>query len=142
MSNLRLLHDQNIDGVALSQDLSQRAFNLQNSPHRRLAFTKDRLFMYSPIFLLRKKSMLTGIFDEQIVTLQETGLIEFWTEKYIDHRSINKKHREPSTLRIENIAAAFEICAAMHLISFIVFILEIFSMKYRCVKCFLDYLTY
>lgn len=141
MSNLQMFHDSNIEGVLFSQDLTQK-LNLQNSPKKHSAFTKDRLFMYSPVFLLRKKSMLTRIFDIQLKRLEEIGLIEFWIERYTHHRNPNKKQKKPSKLRIENIVAAFQICGIMYLISFGVFIFEIISTKRQIVKCFLDYLTH
>lgn len=140
--NLQTLYDQQIDGVVLASDLSQKAFNLENSPNRRLAFTKDRLFMYSPVFLFRKKSVLTAVFNRQLQTLRETGLIEFWTKNFIDDRKTKSKQREPSKLQMENILAVFQICGIMYLISFVVFILEVISMKYRRVKYILDFLTY
>lgn len=142
MSNLQMFYDSDIEGVVFSQDLTQKAFNLQNSPNKHLAFTKDRLFMYSPVFLLRKKSMLTRIFDIQLQRLEEIGLIEFWIERYTYKRNPNIKQRKPSKLRIENIVAAFQICSIMYLISFVVFIFEIISTKRQIVKCFLDYLTH
>lgn len=142
MSNLPILYDKNIEGVALATDLTQKAFNLQNSPRRRLAFTKDRLFMYSPVFLFRKKSMLKEVFDEQIQNLSETGFIEFWMKKYTDHRNVNKKQRQPSKLRMENIEAAFQICGVMYLISFSVFLFELISTKYQSIKYSIDYLTH
>lgn len=141
-TNQIILYDENIEGVALSTDLSQRSFNLENSPNRHLAFTKDRLLMYSPVFLYPKKSMLRDTLNEQMLTLRETGLIEFWIRSYTDDRKEKIKQRDPSTLRIENIFAAFEICGILYLISFIVFILEMISRKSRIVKYALDFLTY
>lgn len=141
-ANLRALYDEDINGVVLGSDISQKAFNLENSPHRRLGFTKDRLFMYSPVFLFRKKSILTEVMNKQLQTLRETGLIEFWTKNYIDDRKAKSKQRQPSKLRMENILAAFHICGIMYLISFIVFIFEVISAKFNRIKSILDYLTY
>lgn len=140
--NLRSLYDDDIDGVVLASDISQKAFNLENSPHRRLGFTKDRLFMYSPVFLFRKKSVLTTVINKQLQTLRETGLIEFWIKNYIDDRKPRSKQREPTKLRMENILAAFQICGIMYFVSLLVFVLELFSVKYEKVKRVLDYFTY
>lgn len=141
-SNLLILYDENIEGVALSTDLNQRSFNLENSPNRRIAFTRDRLLMYSPVFLYPKKSMLRDAFNNQLLKLRETGLIEFWIRSYGDDRKEKTKQRDPSTLRIENIIAAFEICGILYLISLIVFIFEMISSKCRIIKRALDFLTY
>lgn len=136
------MYDQEINVVAFAIDLTQKSFNLKNSPERRLAFTKDRLFMYSPVFIFRKKSLLTSIIDRKLQMLRETGLIEFWIENNIDDRNSNLEQKEPTRLKIENILAAFQICSLMYLISFIVFIIEIKCTKYPPIKYVIDYLTY
>lgn len=136
-----MLYDQHFDGVVLSNDLNLRAFHLQNFPHR-LGLTKDRLQIYYAVFLFPKKAIHARIFNEKMAMLQETGHIEFWIKNFTDHRIFISKQRQPSKLRMANIAAIFQICAAMYLISFVIFIMEIISKKCRCVKQFLDYLTY
>lgn len=141
-ANLQTLYDSDIKGVVFSSDLSQKSFNLRNSPNRRLAFSKDRLFMYSPVFFFRKKSILTTEFNEQIQTLRETGLIEFWTKNFIDDRKPESKHTQPTKLKMKNILGAFQICGIMLLISVIVFLLEIISVKFQHIKHILDYFTY
>lgn len=140
--NLRTLYDDDINAVVLASDISQKAFNLENSPHRRVGFTRDRLLMYSPVFLFRNKSMLTTVINNELQLLQETGLIEFWTKNYIDDRKPKSKHRKPTKLRMENIVAAFQICGIMYFVSFIVFILEVISVRYHRIKRILDYFTY
>lgn len=142
MTNLRNLYDSEIDTVALATDLSIKSFNLKNSPNRRIEFTKNRLFMYSPVFLFRKKSILTNTFNKQLQTLREIGLIEFWTKNAIDVRSSRPRGRQPSKLQMNNVLGAFQICGVMYFISFIVFILEIIAVKFKFIKRFLDYLTY
>lgn len=136
------MYDQEIDGVAFATDLTQKSFNLKNAPGRRLAFTKDRLFMYSPVFIYRKKSLLTAVIDRKLQMLRETGLIEFWIENNIDDRNTKSEQKGPSRLQIENVLAAFQICGFMYLISFIVFIIEINCAKYPRIKFVIDYLTY
>ncbi|XP_031623062.1 uncharacterized protein LOC116340616 [Contarinia nasturtii] len=140
--NLRALSNGDIVGVVLATDLAQKRFNLKNYPSRRLAFTKDRLYMYSPVFLFRKKSALRKVFNKQLLALREAGLIEFWTKHFIDHRKLKDKRKPPSKLRIENLYSVFHICGIIYAISVMVFILEIFSAKYQHIKRILDYLTY
>lgn len=143
MANIpKLFRKENKGNVALAIDLTQKAFNLQNFPHHRIAFTKDRLFMYSPVFLLKKKSMLCGVFNEQLKTLRETGLIEYWVQSYTDHRSEKLTQKEPSKLRLGSIFAAFEICGIMYLIGSIIFTMEIISRKLARVKFIIDYFTH
>lgn len=140
MTNLRSLYDTDINGVAFSTDLVQKAFNLRN-PERRMAFTKDRLFMYSPVFIFRRKSPMTRVFNEQMQTLQEFGLVDFWTRNRIESPKTVSKNK-PSSLELKNILAAFQICGVMYLISFFVFLLEVISVKFQRLKNILDYFTY
>ena len=128
--------------VVLSSDLIQKCFNSKKSPDKRLPFTKDRLFMFAVGIYLRKKSMLTPIFNHHLQLHREAGLIDLWTRKYVDDSKSKLKHREPSKLHMENVIAAFQICSIMCFISFIVFILEIFSCKCRRLQLAIDYLTY
>lgn len=73
MENIRKFYDDNVNGVALSTELMQKAFSMAH-PHRRLGFTKDRLYMSSSVFLFRKKSMLTRVFNDEILKLKEFGV--------------------------------------------------------------------
>lgn len=142
MTNLKELHDSDIDGVGLANHLSWKYFNLVNSPHRRLGFTKDRLLMYSPVFYFRKKSVLKEVFNEQLQRLREIGLTQYWIKKYIDDRIVKRHQREPKRLQIKSIFAAFEICIIFYFISFVVFILEMLSTRCQRIKVFIDFLTY
>lgn len=139
--NLRALYNNDFNGVVLSTDLSQKSFNLENSP-RRLGFTKNRLFMYSPVFLFPKKSPLTSVFNQELQTLREAGLIEFWTKLFVDDRKPKSRHRQPSKLQLDHIFAAFQICGVLYVFSFIVFVLEVISTKCHRIKYILDFLTY
>lgn len=134
-------YNNNIDGVVLSNHLSLHYFNLVNSPQRRLSFTKDRLFVYFPAILFRKKSILKELFNEEMQKLTQAGLVQLWTTKYMDSRNM-KINRIPETIQMEHIIGAFYICLALYLVSFITFISEVISVKCRRVKRILDYLTY
>lgn len=142
MDNLRNFYDQNIDGVALANELVLSAFN-HRYPNRHLRFTKDRLYMTSLVFLFPKKSMLTRVFNDEILKLKEFGLNVVWKEKSINLRKKDKsKKTEPTKLAFDNILAAFQICGVLYVLSFFVFVLEIMSVKYPRIKCVLDFFTY
>lgn len=141
MDNLRKLHESNIDGVAFSNNLLQKAFNVKY-PERHLAFTNDRLFMYSPVFIFQRKSAMTRLFNKQLQALQEFGLIDFWTKNRINTHAKSSKNIKPSILQLKNILAAFQICAVMYSVSFIVFIFEVISVRFQRIKSILDYFTY
>lgn len=141
-TNLPYLYESNSDGVAFVTDLTQRSFNIKYAPARRLEFTKDRLYMFSPVYLYPKRSLLISVIDHQLQLLREAGLIRFWIATSTDDHKPNPKQREPTKLQIENVLAAFQIVALMYFISFIVFIIEIKCANYPRIKYVIDYLTY
>lgn len=142
MDNFRFINtNSNVNAVAFTSNLVQKAYNLKN-PQSRLGFTKDRLFMHSTVIVFRKKSVLTTIFNEKLMTLREFGLIDYWMRNSIDDRKSKSKKTEPAQLRLENIVAAFQICGVLYLIGLVVFMLEVISTKCKRVKCILDYFNY
>lgn len=99
--------------------------------------------MYSAVFLFRKKSALRTVFNKHLWTLRENGLIDFWTNHFLDHgRKLNDKYRPPTKLRIQNLISVFHICGIMYSISMMVFVLEIIGTKCQHIKQILDYITY
>lgn len=141
MKSLREFYDSNVDGVALATDLLQKTFNSEN-PQRHLEFTKNRLSMFSTVFVFRKKSMLRDIFTNQLLRLQEFGLPEFWKNNRVPEGKVKSKKTRPTKLRLVNVLAVFQICGILYFISFVVFVLEILSVKFPRIKYVLDLLTY
>lgn len=141
MENLNIFYDSNIEGVAFANDLLLKTFNLKN-PNRRLAFTKDRFLPYSPVFLFRKKSPMTRVFNRQIQSLQQSGLIDYWTKERIDPHESKSTKTKPSTLELKSVFAAFQICGVLYMFSCFLFILEMMSVKCQRIKQILDYFTY
>lgn len=90
---------------------------------------------------MRKHSFLTRMFNEKIGQCKESGLIDHWLAKYTRH-PMKMKHIKPHRLGIPNILAILQISAVMWVISFIVFLLEVFSPPHGFVRKVLDFLTY
>lgn len=139
--NFTMLYDKENNGVMLATDLFVKLFNLKH-PHRRMIFTKDRLIRFSPIILYRKNSVLTSVFNKQLQALIENGLIDYWTKNYMDTHQANSKQRQLSKIRMRNVFAIFQTCAVAYLISCMVFVLEIISVKCHRIKIVNEYLTY
>lgn len=130
------------DGVVFANEISQRYFNLMNPSHNRLAFTNGWI-TYTGSFYYPKETMLKDLFTEHLQRFRENGLITHWTHQFTDvHSSKLPQKVPPMKLRIENILIAFQIVAIMYLISFIVFILEIITVKFHRIRYAIDYLTY
>lgn len=134
------MHDNDTNAVAYSTKLCLLSYNLHNPQHR-LAGTKDHLHMFPSIFFFRKTSPLVMEFNRQLQLLQESGLIEYWIKNITNPHKSNEKSA-PTKLQMKSILAVFQFCGAMYVVSFIVFILEIVSMKSKRVKCIIEYITY
>lgn len=128
------------NSVALTNEFSLNYFNLF-LPGRRLGHTKDRLFTFDNVFYFHKPSMLKDPFNEELYKYHEAGLIRYWIKQYSDTRNI-KEERMASKLEIGNISGAFQICALMYFISFVVSILEVISGRCPRVRYVLEYFTY
>lgn len=143
ITKLEEFHDSGIDGVILVNRISWKHFNLLHSPLRRLEFSTDQLFMYSPAFFFNKKSALRSVFNDELRKLRESGMVDHWINRYIeDHKTKLKTNQEPVKLKIGNIAAIFYVCISMYVVSFIVFICELLSVRYGYMKNIIDFLTY
>lgn len=88
---------------------------------------------------LSKKSPYTTAFNEALVRLIETGIVQYWKESIL-YRSVDpimtglfdktgKKNVGPEMLRMENVQGAFLLLGAGDLICILVFIAEL-SLKF------------
>lgn len=141
LTKLEQFHDNDINGVVLSNYMSWEYFNLINSPRRRLGFTLDRLFMYCPAFFFPKKSVLKRVFNKELLRLQEMGLIEHWMKKYMDKRKMIP-NQHPQQFQMSHFSAAFEISFVLYLISMFIFILELLSYRNLRIKIVIEWLNY
>lgn len=137
---LKNLEDDDTNVVAFSTKMCMLLYNSQNAQHP-LASTKDNLYMFSSIFLFRKTSPLVTEFNKQLQSLKEAGLIDYWIRCFTGTRKSNAK-RNPTKLEMTSILAAFQFCGVVYIVSFVIFILEMFSMRSKCIKRIIDYLTY
>lgn len=135
-----------LDGVTYSNNLQVKYFNRLNSPTFTLHSTKDRLFLMPVVIYFPKCSVLPNLFNNRMIFYREFGLIEYWTQQYTDSRSQlqSQKYEKPlpKKLNIKNIIGIVEIYLVLLLLSGLVFIFELLSVKFAILKCFLDYLTY
>lgn len=129
------------DGVHYINDVTVNYFNSMLKHKRPIGYTRDIVRHVTPNFYFHKLSILTWMFNQKIQTCLELGLVSHWKAKYQRNRK-QKKQRYPKKLRISNILAIVRISAVFYLIAFIVFVMETFGRRNRCIKKVLDYLTY
>lgn len=125
-------HSDDINGVVIASDIICRYFNVMNSPHRRIEFSKDRLFLYTMVYYFPKRSPFEEIFNVKVQEFQDAGILIHYVHRYDDrHRS--KYYKSYAKFQISGLFAPLGIC---------VFILEMISKKYQRIKYFIDFFTY
>lgn len=128
-------------GVLFSFDFIINYFNSMKKPHRRITYTHDVVRQHNPVYYFRKHSVLTWMFDQQLLACTESGLISYWASKYQCERKKNKG-KEPKKLEIHNISIMLQISIVMYAFASVVFVLELMTPYHRHIKNFLDFLTY
>lgn len=129
-------------GVVFTNEIVVQYFKLVTKAHQ-MDFTRDVLRQQTSVFYFQKNSILTDMFNRKIGICQETGLMQYWLARFSRIKEGKRsKYRPPSKLSLTNIMAVLKISAILYIVSVIVFVLEIISPNYICIKRFLDYLTY
>lgn len=138
---LRKLSSGEWNGVSLTNEISVNYLNHMNKSSRQIEFTRDALRTIDPVFYFQKHSILTRMFNEKIQICQESGLTKRWISQYT-HKLKKVEHKEPKKLGMPSVIAILKISAAMYLLAFIVFLLEMFKNSHKRIEQFLDFLTY
>ncbi|XP_037046524.1 glutamate receptor ionotropic, delta-2-like [Bradysia coprophila] len=135
--------DRELTGAVYCNDLQMKYFNLLN-PLRRLQMTKDRLFLMSVVIYFNHVSALQPIFDQELLLLTDSGLIQYWAQEFTDGRLDSKKNRQriPKKLNIQNVLAIFEICLGLLTICLLVFVLEKIGTRFTWLRNIIEKLTY
>lgn len=138
------VYDRDLSGAVYCNDLQMKYFNLLNVPLRRLQLTKDRLFLMSVVIYFTHVSVLQPIFDQELLSLTDSGLIQYWAREFTDGRSQTKNYmqRIPKKLNIENVLATFQICTGLLVFCLFVFVLEKFGTRFTYVRSVIENLTY
>lgn len=135
------LSNGDLNGVVYIHAHSVEYFNLIY-PFQRLEYTESRAFINFPVFYFAKHSKFVDAFNQQLNLFIESGLIEYWTERFIDRKKYEKRDKIPQKLGVNGILAIFTICTALYTISLLVFIAEILSDKFAFLKRSIENLTY
>ncbi|KAG4073596.1 hypothetical protein HA402_000820 [Bradysia odoriphaga] len=138
------VYDRELTGAVYCNDLQMKYFNLLNVPLRRLQMTKDRLFLMPVVIYFNHVSTLQPIFDQELLLLTDSGLIQYWAQEFTDGRLDSKNHRQriPKKLNIQNVLAIFQTCSGLLAICLFVFVLEKFGTRFTCLRNIIENLTY
>lgn len=117
-------------------------FNQINFPDYNLHFSKENLVRLSGIFYYSNDSLvLRRKFDRRIRHLQYYGLIEHYQRMFRGtKREIDTK--EARILRLARVSPIFRICGVLLILSFLVFLLELYAYKFPMIRDIMEYLTY
>lgn len=139
----RQVYNKELSGAVYCNDFQVKYFNLLNAPVV-LQMTKDRLFLMSVVIYFNNVSVLQPIFDDEMLALDDSGLIRYWIRQFIDERSQSKSYtqRIPKKLTIQNVLAIFEICSVLLVICLLVFVLEKVGVRFKWVKRAIESVTY
>lgn len=129
------------DGIVFGSDVVVHYFNMKNKNQHRIEITRDHVRQVSPVFFFQKNSILSYLFNQKIITCQESGLTYHWLAQYKRERK-KKEHRLPKVLSILDIVAILQISSVLYLISVLVFALEMMTPQYETLRKLLDYFTY
>lgn len=103
---------------------------------------KQRIFLLPIVFFFEKYSCLTPAFSSKIELLNSGGLIQLWRRIYqrmpVTHRE--EKDTEPRQLSLEQVGGIFVIAAWAYGVCLVVFLIELLSMRIRCLQVLFRYL--
>lgn len=136
---LKGLSNGKIDGVAMATDVIVDFYNFDRN-HHVLGLT-DMIRPISLTFFFQKHSLLTAMFNQKIGIFRQAGLIVHWAGKYTCTK-LEKKRRKSKSLDLPCILTILKISSALHLIASIVFVLEVLSDRFQCIRKWLDFITY
>lgn len=127
------------DGIIFTVDMIVNHFN-SKSENRLIDYT-DMIRPFTPMFFFPKNSVLIAIFNRKILICQQAGLITHWYGKYTNVRKRNKQGKI-RPLDIPSVLTILKISAFMYFIAFTVFVLEVLSERFECIRNCLDFITY
>lgn len=134
--------DASTNDIVLTDINIYEYFNSINFPGRRMHFSREILVRVSAIFLYEQESVvLRHEFNKKISLLQQSGLIDYYQRIY---RGIKRDvpTKEPKTLHIGQVSPIFRICCILYAIASLVFLFELYAVKYGRLGRAIEYLTY
>ncbi|XP_055611361.1 uncharacterized protein LOC129757968 [Uranotaenia lowii] len=128
-----------LDGVVLVTS-DYAAYHNKVFPKRQMVrITRELISAYPFGFYYPKKSRLTRVFDEQIRSLQPTGMIGFWIRRYGDYNFFEKPKQNEGLRALTNghLAGGYQVFACLLGLSVVVFAIELASIRIVCLRKFL-----
>lgn len=114
-------------------------FNQLGSTKTRFKVCKEVLMTLGSVIYTQKNFYLLDEFNAKIEIFRAAGLIDFWQFQKLDKKLLSfKEMNQPKVLNIYQLMGTFQILLLGSIISFIVFLVEIF---YMCRNNFVTFRT-
>lgn len=111
---------------------------------------KERLYLVALSLFVRKESCLIQNFDTQLQRFADSGMLTLWRRKFIqiDKLNIAETDSGPEMVNakgrftLSQLLFAFKFLAALQLLAWMVFALEIITTRIALLKSLMDFFTY
>lgn len=135
-----MLYNENFPGVFVTSETMVGYFNMQNYQRGIVDSSKEKIFSLPFAMYLKKHSCLTSTIDGHVQRLASNGFLAHWWKKYQDTRFLkNRLTKTPQILTMDQIQGIHYICFYLHIISIIIFLLELCSIKCKVLRRGLKY---
>lgn len=112
--------------------------NAKKSPQIYFYFADEIFFGFNLCIYLHRQSCLTENINHNILKFKDSGFLKVWVKEFVD-RSYLKERKvvEPKVLVNDQLLGAYEMLAAGLLLGVFIFLLEICSVRNKCLREFL-----
>lgn len=95
----------------------------------------ENLIQQQLCIYLDKHSYLVDKFDAEIMGIHAVGLMEFWGRNYVNNKYALSKHLLPDPkIEQDDLWGIYIICGVLHMVAFLIFLIELLSLKVRLLK--------
>lgn len=130
-----MLLNHNFKGALLSSQDHIAFLNQGAFPKAFFHSAEEIVSSFNLCIYLHRQSCLAQRINENILALQSNGLMMTWAKKFVDYSYLKEKTvSEPKVLVFEQLRGAYELLAIGLALSFFVFLLEVLSIRVRCLR--------
>ncbi|XP_073832584.1 uncharacterized protein [Musca autumnalis] len=127
--------------IALTLLDSSINYHNQNNPTRRVHVLKERVITAPLVFYMPRYSFLRGETSRILLRIVESGLVRLYTSLNLFTPISPDRQPETVDLSLSVLVGIFSFYAFLLSICFVVFLLEILSIKYKRIKKVVDFLN-
>lgn len=149
LSELENLRSSSFQGVYMSTSAAISEYNMRNFRKGHILMADDKVLLLPYSIFFRKHSCLVNAINWEINKYTSNGLISRWTSDLTHEKQIKEVIRNeqlqmqtPKKISLQQIRGVFIICALMYLISGVVFVMELLTVKFEFIRVLFDFCTF